>query len=234
MASALKKQDWTSFFVELVLVIIGILIALQIDTWNDERIQNNESQALIYNLKVEFEDNLVSLEREIEQLRVVQNGLVELMEVISNRSEDLTETQVDELLAKSFTSPVWDFSSYVLADLKNSGRLSNISNEKLKLLLFDWERQIGDFNVTTNNYLIYSTDYYRFITKHGSIRNVDALDPNNSISKSKLNVSNLALLDMPEFENNASNFLALSTSLMQDYKAAREKIENIITLIESK
>jgi hypothetical protein len=37
---------------------------------------------------------------------------------------------------------------------------------------------------------------------------------------------------MPEFENNASNFLALSTSLMQDYKAAREKILAIISLID--
>ena len=37
IASALNRQDWATVIIELVLVIAGVLIALQVDNWNDSR-----------------------------------------------------------------------------------------------------------------------------------------------------------------------------------------------------
>ena len=42
---------------EIILVVIGILIALQINTWNQQRIQNKEEQSALINLKQDFEYN---------------------------------------------------------------------------------------------------------------------------------------------------------------------------------
>ena len=35
VASALKRQDWVVVLIEFVLVIAGVLIALQINNWNE-------------------------------------------------------------------------------------------------------------------------------------------------------------------------------------------------------
>jgi hypothetical protein len=37
IATALKRQDWATFTIELILVIAGVLIALQLDQWNENR-----------------------------------------------------------------------------------------------------------------------------------------------------------------------------------------------------
>ena len=61
---------------EIVLVVIGILIALQINSWNQYRIERIEEQTILGQLKEEFENNLIQLEGKIENgaLAVVSNG----------------------------------------------------------------------------------------------------------------------------------------------------------------
>ena len=47
---------------EIILVVIGILIALQINIWNSKRLENKEERNVLINLKKDFQQNQVSLE----------------------------------------------------------------------------------------------------------------------------------------------------------------------------
>ena len=47
---------------EIFLVVIGILIALQINQWNENRKENNALKTLTENLNNEFQKNLKELE----------------------------------------------------------------------------------------------------------------------------------------------------------------------------
>ena len=53
-------------FGEIILVVIGILIALQINDWNEDRKNNNTEQKLLNALQMEFESNLKILEDNIQ------------------------------------------------------------------------------------------------------------------------------------------------------------------------
>ena len=33
-ATAIRKQDWFTVFVEFLLIVVGLVVALQIDNWN--------------------------------------------------------------------------------------------------------------------------------------------------------------------------------------------------------
>ncbi|MBT8252612.1 MAG: hypothetical protein KJN68_01480, partial [Bacteroidia bacterium] len=46
---------------EILLVVIGILIALQINNWNESQKMERKEQILLTQLKQEFEDNLRQL-----------------------------------------------------------------------------------------------------------------------------------------------------------------------------
>ncbi len=47
---------------EILLVVIGILFALQINQWNENRKENNALKTLTENLNNEFQKNLKELE----------------------------------------------------------------------------------------------------------------------------------------------------------------------------
>ena len=50
---------------EIVLVVIGILIALCINNWNEERMERREERAILKQLKTEFSANLRQLDDKI-------------------------------------------------------------------------------------------------------------------------------------------------------------------------
>jgi len=155
-----------------------------------------------------------------------------LMDVLAKRPDGFTDADMDDLLYKSFTSPTWEPSSYVLSDLKNSGRLSDLNDDNLKSRLFAWERLFDETTAVTNSYRLYAQEYYKYITAHGSTRNVDALFEGRYFGKSTLDVSNIVMLDEPAFENSVSNFLALAMSLQLRYQLANVQLTEIIESIQ--
>ena len=54
---------------EIILVVIGILIALQINNWNQQRILEKQSQQVLLNLREEINENKTELERATEFLK---------------------------------------------------------------------------------------------------------------------------------------------------------------------
>ena len=60
---------------EIVLVVIGILIALQINNWNENRKARMQEQILLGQLKSEFQSNLEQLEELQQQNRKLKNRL---------------------------------------------------------------------------------------------------------------------------------------------------------------
>lgn len=62
LATQLRSRDWLSVFVEIGIVIVGILIALQLDNWNQDRKAN--AQADVWRASI------------IEDLRATQRSLL--------------------------------------------------------------------------------------------------------------------------------------------------------------
>ncbi|MEJ2585524.1 MAG: DUF6090 family protein [Robiginitalea sp.] len=84
---------------EILLVVIGILIALQINNWNEERKAREREQQLLISLSEDFKSNLVSLENSIQ----VIPGLIEeyslVLEHAGNLNEPLTDSMKADILA---------------------------------------------------------------------------------------------------------------------------------------
>ena len=55
---------------EIILVVVGILIALQINNWNQDRIEHKETEVLLSNLKLEVEENIKDLKDQQNVLKV--------------------------------------------------------------------------------------------------------------------------------------------------------------------
>ena len=53
LSSAVKRQDWVTVLIEFVLVIAGVLIALQVNNWNEARSDRAEEAAFRERLAVD-------------------------------------------------------------------------------------------------------------------------------------------------------------------------------------
>ncbi len=214
---------------EIVLVVIGILIALQINNWNQQRIEKEQIQVILNNLNKEFNENLIELNVSISKFNSVIEGLDTLLTVMRTQDSNFTEPEFDQLLHKTFITPNWARSSFVLVELKNSGALSKLNNINLKTLLFRWEREFSDLNRSEEAFQNYGGEYIEYITKNGSVRNLDALTENTqNLQKSTIARNNPELLKIPEFENRADNFYFLAVQVKARFQSLRKLMKDII------
>ena len=53
-AEAIRKQDWFTVAVEFVLVVVGVLAALQVDEWNRDRLEAREEKVFLARLATDI------------------------------------------------------------------------------------------------------------------------------------------------------------------------------------
>jgi hypothetical protein len=58
LTSSLKQQHWTTIFIELLIVIIGVFIGTQVSNWNEARIQKAQTQRMLNQLRPELSNQL--------------------------------------------------------------------------------------------------------------------------------------------------------------------------------
>ncbi len=157
---------------EIALVVIGILIALQINNWNKIRLEKIEEIKLLFSLKSEFEGNL----QEINAIQNLEFKIIEATNAIYN-AIDLNKYEdtdrLDSLLSFSFYNPSFDPKSGSLNNLLSSGKLELISNENLRKLLISWPGIVADMKeeeVLLRNHAF--SIYSPFVDNYVSIRNI--------------------------------------------------------------
>ena len=79
---------------EIVLVVIGILIALQINNWNENRKLKIDERALLTNLSIEFNRKLDELEGKNQGRIENIKGIDQLLQIISNRDSIINDGEI--------------------------------------------------------------------------------------------------------------------------------------------
>lgn len=132
---------------EIILVVIGILIALSINNWNENRKANNEENAILENLYENLmiakqqSESLISEEEALKQL------LINVLGVETNPVEITKRTISDSI----FKIAVWDLQSDLpivnaYINLKNTNKLSLIKNKKINEKFSDLDFQFNKLN----------------------------------------------------------------------------------------
>ena len=213
---------------EIVLVVIGILIALQINNWNEERKKLETENSLIKSLNQEFKNNLNNLDSTISLIDVVTDSTSKLLISFSNsqalrvKGEDL-----DKLLSVCTSSPIWKRSENSLREIENSGSLNGIGHENIKTLIYNWLGEIESLKSFEERSRESIKEYMDYITEFGSWREVDKyvmVQEGGSI----LMPENDHLLNDSMFENIVNNHLVWLRIKKSRYINIRKQVEKII------
>ncbi len=234
---------------EIVLVVIGILIALSINNWNEDRLERRQEKALLNQLKTEFSMNLFQLEDKIAVKEELIHSVLRLFQYIDHpalRNKDSIEYHIGRTFPYSTFDPI-------VNDLASSGSLRLIRSDSLKLLLSLWTSDIKDVQEDDQSWKAYRNDnYVPFLVAHYQLRTIrqkaiesgvlekyliDAKDREVPVTEEAIGLSQYKtdfndLFDQPDFEDHleraiTTNRFALSQSLI-----LKARIIEILDILE--
>jgi len=116
---------------ELVLVVFGILIALQINNWNEERIEQRQIADYAHALIRDLERDLVMIEVINNEVDVLINKIDTLAAYIESRPmEEFRNIDLYYLMRAPFYRP-YAWNRTALEQIKSSGALRQMKNQEL-------------------------------------------------------------------------------------------------------
>ena len=127
---------------EIVLVVIGILIALSINNWNEAKKSRDKEVVLLHQLNEEFKANLEQLNNKMIIRNAVINSSNFLLEAIDNKSIPSQDSIVKHLKTKLYT-PTFNSNTN---DYFTSRDINLIQNDALKNLLSKWPTKVDELN----------------------------------------------------------------------------------------
>lgn len=213
---------------EIFLVTIGILIALQVNTWNENRINQKKETGILKDLHQEFQLNKTIIDATILHHRSILIGIKEILNYMGEPKPGIEENQLDSLINLSLDYGNYSPSQTVISELISSGKTSLISSDTLRTLIFAWVNEIENKNEGYQSLDVISENLILpYISKHGSMRNIDSNGMLKGIGRSKFSSSNLLLLQEMEFENHMDN----QAWGINNYLLKLEKLQVIIDAI---
>ena len=86
LAVALRRQDWPTVIVEFLLVVLGVLLALQLDNWNEHRKDRALFQDYLVQLQADLREDVEQAERRIETATALDELAAYLVSVIEGKA----------------------------------------------------------------------------------------------------------------------------------------------------
>ncbi|BAO76275.1 hypothetical protein [Winogradskyella sp. PG-2] len=193
---------------EIILVVIGILIALQINNWNENRKELSEENSIIQNLYYEFSENKKMYDQKIVDTENAKQTGYSIMNLMGKSEALIKKQNIDSLLFTFLEPGEFRPSENTINDLIQSGRLRLLKNKALKLLLYNWQSQLKDSKVAfERTELKIDNELVPYLSKHYPLKDIDKYGALNWKENTTLKINKYAIFNDIEFENIIDDYL---------------------------
>lgn len=125
-------------------MILGILIALGINDWRNEINIQKKEKLIIESLYAEFSTTKVHIGKFIEKNEKIIIANKQFLTLCANTNEEFKASTFDSLFYRSAWNEELTLNQAVFKELLNTGKLSEISNKDLKVLLSSWDGHLEE------------------------------------------------------------------------------------------
>jgi hypothetical protein len=176
LGKSIRNQDWFAVLVEVLVVMVGLFIAFQLDRWWEQRGDRLQEQIYIQRLASEVQTDIETISYAINLAKIRKDFADLLMEAGHNPAAAMEKPV--QFLAAVVQAP-YTFTPSLVAhtfeDLRSTGNMSLIRSSEVKAALYDYygfdeaQRQFialqqmiefGHFELTTG---VLSNEQYLFV-----------------------------------------------------------------------
>jgi len=220
---------------EIILVVIGILIALQINNWNEKQKIEKEEIGILHNLLESLYSAKEQSNREILEENQLKQSLLIALGKNSNKNKFSINTISDSL----FYDILWNSNPNVpvlnsYSDIKSSGKIGIIKNQDIRESFTELELTLSDLTSMLQDRL--TAQQMRFddiiVNDVNFVRLLKMMEPSINIDDELQNNYSLILKNQK-----TRNLLALKLNLTYSTIIHRQElgdeIDNLIQLLEA-
>ncbi|GGG57114.1 DUF6090 family protein [Bizionia arctica] len=249
----LIKENRTSKYLfyaigEIILVVIGILIALQINNWNINTQNKKQEQQILEQLLVEYTSNLEQINQKIDIRNDMLNSCYSLLRYRTETNNQMVADSIDAHLFRISIRPTFDPELSVTNELINSGKLYLLEDIKLRNKISSYSSSLSELKEEeqiivnfTENWLI------PFLIKNYQIGRMQMIILEDNKLRSKITMGNLGkyntlkdivlqsdfkpLLNNPDFEDYLMQLISYTAYTNDQSDGVKLKTESIIDTI---
>jgi hypothetical protein len=219
---------------EIILVVVGILVALQINNWNETK--KNKSTESVY-LKEMLVDSEINLQKSIETIRDFEEMIPVLIGLLEQSALEKPTISVDSLnIAFSAINNMTTYTSTdrVYNNLIGSGDFKLITNQEIKTELAAYYKAIDLIKLVQSTHEMelvqsfqpYIIDYLDFQAINSM--SVDDFKLPDPVEKNKI----LDVLSDRKFRNIVTLKLTIITDLLEQNRNIEQINRTIVTLLK--
>ena len=216
---------------EIALVVVGILIALQINNWNENRIDSQKEVASLLSLKSELEFSLQELKSDYNATNSFHNSALKVQNYIREKPQISDSMYRDFYLSYQISTFFPKTSTY---ETFKNGNLELIKSDSLKILITDiyeagYKRILSRYNTERISARInYYQEHFR-ITSNAK--------PDVSLNQLRASLKAIPndyeyLMNDPQYESLITEAITNRKLLLRDYENTIELVKKGISEIE--
>lgn len=132
-----KTQNWFAVFIDLVIVVIGVFIGIQVANWNEEIAGKKQAIVLLERVKKDVENDMLSIKAEIDYQAVVRNYSMTAVNALNGYPDVNNEQFVIGAYQATQINTAWS-NRATYNEMVSTGQINLIKNEALKAQLFGY------------------------------------------------------------------------------------------------
>ena len=229
MRTILRSSTEGAFFRDavrdLVVVVVGILVALWLESWWQDLGDRREEQQILEDLREEFAANAEELTDRLQTWRIVRQNKIDAHQLMGGPINDETVSALEEILNRSGAGGRFFFDPRhgQLTSVINSGKLGLISNPDLRAMIADWPAAVADHDFDEDLFISHErTNIWGVERRYGA-----NWPETNFTSRYDELMKNM------EFDNSLGGSAGLLALMINEGNGILELTDDIIALIDS-
>lgn len=206
---------------EIILVVIGILIALSINNWNEQRKENKQVVAFLNRLIPEIDSNIYEININIARVDSIVNSAKTLLNMFHKPSvENIKNKDINPAINYILNTTGIDLKQETLQEGLNNGSVALISSDTLRNKLYSWRTLIEDIQLSEKiNTEDLNNNLVPFLYDNFNWRQMDfeTSQYEKNTKGSAFNTDFNKLLSLRKFENLVDNRYFYNSKMKEDY-----------------
>lgn len=217
---------------EIVLVVIGILIALSINNWNEERKARINEKQLLLSLSEDFKSNLTFLEYSLDEIPKLIEEYSIVIEHAGKLNQGISDFMKDDIVTTGFIRTI--LIDGTLNSMLSSTTLELIRDESLKRLLTSYPARLSNYKESENDLIDYVIEVQRpLFRSYISLSHFLLNEPRFDLFKKLDQESDYeGLLRDREYLNSVIGIRAINKALLKQCNELHEYTKEISLMIE--
>jgi len=238
LAGHLRHDNWFTIILELVVVVVGLFLAFQLDRWYESQRSKSDLQAHLVSLTEDFTENETRLTAAISAGKQEMEAAVTLRAEIRKDTPDLSVAELNQLISQTSLLPTFQAVDLAYRNLIGDETLADLPSSDLK-------KELAEFYAAHElTKLIQNTQELQFVTiwQPYALNNLDYAASNNRSGVMRDDTVLLPYIDpelvltaikTKQFENVIVIQWETAEDLVYDWTQLLERVKRIQAMLPS-